>query len=89
MDHESRCLVHKKATKKCPNSKVERVPYLGSYPSNGKGNVAIRNDRARNEDSARCRKMNVVYYGHCGLLKILVYYVYNHDCANHHDNYKT
>jgi len=58
MDHESRCLVPKKATKKCPNSKVERVPYLGSYSSNDKGNVAIRNDRARNKDSARYRKLN-------------------------------
>ena len=58
MDHESRCLVAKKATRKRPNSKVERVPYLGSYSSTDKGNVAIRNNRARNEDSARCRKLN-------------------------------
>ena len=58
MHHESRCLVPKKATTKCPNSKVERVPYVGSYSSNDKENVAIRSDRARNKDGARYRKLN-------------------------------
>ena len=58
MDHESRCLVPKKATNKCPNSKIERVPYVGSYSSNDKENVAIRSDRARNNDGARYRKLN-------------------------------